>query len=78
MLKGNVRARRRYTPQPLDCPVTLFRAMDEDALDEFRGWLPYVTGELELILTPGNHYTMLHEPNASILAERLSASLSDG
>jgi amino acid adenylation domain-containing protein len=78
VLKANVRAKRRYRPQPLDCPVTLFRAMEEDALDEFRGWSPYVTGELELILTPGNHYTMLHEPNASVLAERLSNSLSDG
>lgn len=78
VLKANVRARRDYIPQPLDCPVTLFRAIDEDASDEFRGWSPYVIGELELILTPGNHYTMLREPNATVLAERLMASFRDG
>jgi thioesterase domain-containing protein len=37
-------------------------------------WHNFLTGNLNIIEVPGNHYTMLNEPNVSILAHEFNNS----
>jgi thioesterase domain-containing protein/acyl carrier protein len=64
---ANVRAARRYLPADFPTRITLFRAAERPARgEETAGW-----GGIEEIDVPGNHLTMMREPNVSVLAERL-------
>jgi amino acid adenylation domain-containing protein len=40
-------------------------------LDPTKGWGPLATEGVERFTIPGNHYSMLHEPNVQVLAEQL-------
>jgi len=77
--KANMRASRRYAPKPYPGRVSLFRAdarsvEDNEALAA--GWSDLAAGGVEVFEAPGNHYTMVIEPNVRTLAERLSACLN--
>ena len=85
----NMRARARYVPRPYPKRVTLFRS--EEALphdpadiryeayqDRTLGWERLSAEPVEIHLVPGNHFTILAEPNIQVLAERLSFSLQGG
>ncbi len=69
VFKANIRAARSYRPESLPTNITLFRATERSAL----GW----SQELEVYDVPGNHLTMLREPNVSVLAKRLGECLSN-
>jgi amino acid adenylation domain-containing protein len=63
VFKANFRAARSYQPKDLPANIALFRAAETSNL----GW-----ENLEVYETPGSHMTILHEPNVSVLAERLA------
>ncbi len=71
-----------YTPQNIVAvPVILFRARDEQTLwadipDAALGWGDIMGEALEQHVVPGDHNTMLLEPQVQTLAERLLACLA--
>jgi amino acid adenylation domain-containing protein len=39
--------------------------------DQLQGWDKLVTGDIDVRIVPGNHFSMLREPNVQVLAEQL-------
>nr|BAV57443.1 NRPS (C-A-PCP-TE) [Streptomyces sp. SANK 60404] len=56
-----------HTARPLDAPLTLLSAADEDNVLVER-WRELAGGDVEHIQVPGNHYTMLQHPRVETLA----------
>ena len=76
--RANSIARRNHVPSKYGGHVTLFRATPppgDRVHDPFMGWGNYVTGTLETHLVPGNHDTMVFDPNAQSLAHGLTRCL---
>jgi amino acid adenylation domain-containing protein len=74
----NRRADRDYVPQVYPGRMTLFRAMEqlpEWEHDPQLGWEDLATGGLVIHDVPGNHLTLIQEPNVRALAEQLNACL---
>jgi len=69
-----------YRPQPYAGTVTLFRAKERDGTiaDALTIWREVARGGLTIEQVRGGHNEMLVEPNVELLAERLSARLTDG
>jgi thioesterase domain-containing protein len=76
VFKSHQRAFRGYRFRPYGGPATLFRASvaPETGDPVAEGWRRLVPG-LEVVRVPGDHNTMVREPHAQTLAERLSAVL---
>ena len=68
-----------YEPQVYPGRLTLFRASDKP--EEFirrnpaRGWDKLAHGGVDIIAVPGSHQSMVKNPHAEILAERLRACI---
>ena len=77
-------AERRFQPVPWECPAVLFRATEaknegpddvpysllyED--DRTLGWDELCRGRLEVVDCPGGHTSLLQEPHAERISERL-------
>jgi amino acid adenylation domain-containing protein len=85
--QGNVSAAGRYirrTHPPVspsaDYPVTLFLAVDEgvrDDLGETLGWAQLYGSSVRVERVPGDHHTMMVPPQVGVLAQRLTALLSE-
>lgn len=78
VFKCNMRAIERYTPRPYDGLTTLLRAENqppENPTDPALGWHKLLTN-VEVRWIPGNHYTMVREPDVQILATQLRACLA--
>ena len=74
----NYQAAREYILQSYRGRVALFRASDGSALDredELLGWDRFAS-EVDLFLVPGDHVSMVNEPNVRVLAEELKHYLS--
>jgi acetoacetyl-CoA synthetase len=69
-----------YRPQPYAGAVTLFRAEYRDGgiSDALTIWREVARGGLAIEQVHGGHNEMLVDPNVGMLAERLSARLTDG
>jgi amino acid adenylation domain-containing protein len=75
-------AQQNYIPQTYSGKVTVFKAMEEyevmstfgDFEDQF-GWGNLVTGGLEIINIPGDHFGILQEPYVETLAKELKRCL---
>ena len=71
----NVRAIHAYAPaQTYSGDITLFYASDEIAKgreDMLPGWEKMTIGNVNVSVVPGDHYSMLKEKNAQVLATRL-------
>lgn len=70
---ANIRAARRYVPGYFPGVLTVFRARRQNATalsDPLLGWHG-LASEIDLIDVPGDHYSMLAEPNVQILASAL-------
>ncbi|MCW5254092.1 non-ribosomal peptide synthetase [Streptomyces sp. SHP 1-2] len=65
---ATTRAVLRHRARPLDAPLTLLTAADEDNVPVAR-WRALATGDIEHLPVPGNHYTMLQHPRVEVLAE---------
>src|SRR5262249_13370742 len=73
----NIRATRAYVPAPSPRRVVLYRARELAASVAYEpkySWRD-LTAEVEEHRLPGDHYTMLREPNVQVLADYLGASL---
>lgn len=74
-----------YEPQNIcSAPITLFRAKEENSEQQNSsifsqeptwGWNQFSDAEVEVQIVPGNHSSMITEPNVKILAEKLQKSL---
>ncbi|MEO1374975.1 MAG: amino acid adenylation domain-containing protein, partial [Cyanobacteria bacterium J06635_10] len=75
----------KYEPQnTYKTPITLFRAESMDSEQETSsplfqeptwGWNQFSTGEVEIHTVPGNHISMMSEPNVKVLAQTMQQSL---
>jgi amino acid adenylation domain-containing protein len=78
--KANVLADGSYVTPPIPCPATLFKASEQpktrrnEAIDR---WSALASAGLEVQLIPGNHFSMLREPNVEFLARSVRNSLTD-
>ena len=78
--RANVGVLRRYQPGAWPDGLTLFRAeerllLPENPEEEDLGWSRVVTGPVEIQAVPGNHLSLMAEPNVRELAERLRLCL---
>ena len=73
----NLAALKDYRTEPFNGRVTLFNASEKDTAlipDPQYGWVG-LAREIEVHEVPGNHDTMLTEPNVTALAQRLNECL---
>jgi amino acid adenylation domain-containing protein len=73
------RAAQLYTLRPYPDRITLFRAganRVQEQLGPDLGWGKWAGGGLDIYDVPGTHLTMLEEPNARVLAEKLTICLA--
>ena len=73
----NLTALNEYRTEPFNGRVTLFNAAEKDSAlipDPQYGWVG-LAREIEVHEVPGNHDTMLTEPNVTALAQRLNECL---
>jgi thioesterase domain-containing protein len=71
-------AARVYVPRPYSGRITLFQADEKslrDSLDPKCGRGALATGRFEIQHVPGDHNSMFAEPQAAILAQRLTTCL---
>ncbi|HSF40852.1 MAG TPA: amino acid adenylation domain-containing protein [Thermoanaerobaculia bacterium] len=78
--RANVQSLRRYRPGPYPDPFLLLRAeeplfLTEAPGEEDLGWNRITGGPIEIRTVPGNHLTLLAEPNVRTLASRLRICL---
>ena len=73
VFQANVRADSRYRPQKYPGRVTLFRTADQDSI---WGWGDIAANGVELHQIPGHHMNVLRSPQVQVLAEKLSACLT--
>jgi len=76
----NYLAAQRYAPRPCNGSVTLFRCTErspEDHPDYLMGWEKLAMGGVRVVETPGEHGSMIAEPNVRVLAQKLGACLTD-
>jgi thioesterase domain-containing protein/acyl carrier protein len=80
LVESHYQILRDYVPQRYPGAVTLFRAKSRPLLrlhGKDLGWRDLAEGGLKIISVPGNHETMLREPNVQLLAKSLLALLKD-
>ena len=79
-IEGHLQALHSYRPRPLACPVALFLAQDRPdgkTADTAALWRPLAGGGLSVETVPGDHFSLLREPAAETLAERLREALAN-
>jgi aspartate racemase len=81
MREVNDEAERIYTPQVYPGEVILFKAANPvdahtSSVAPDGGWGKLVTGGMEIYDVPGDHLSILQEPNVKVLAERLKICLA--
>jgi thioesterase domain-containing protein len=79
LLKSDFQAARNYELHRYPGRVTLFKANEELAgtsPDPTLGWSAWVNAGVEVYVVPGNHANLVYEPHVEVLAEKLSACIS--
>jgi thioesterase domain-containing protein len=78
VFQGNALAIRKYTPRPARVRMLLLRAGGRTPSrpgDPTEGWGRLTTAGIEVSLVPGDHYSIMREPNVRALAEELRPRL---
>ena len=79
VFKCHLLALRRYEPRRYGGSIVLFQASEslptDPASTKVSDWEPLADGGLNVQAIPGNHYTLMREPNIKILAEQLQSHL---
>jgi thioesterase domain-containing protein len=76
--KANLFAFRSYVVPPVPCPATLFKASEQpegrrsEIIDR---WKALTSAGIEVQLIPGDHFSMLREPNVELLADSVKKTL---
>jgi thioesterase domain-containing protein len=84
LYQANVRAAAAYAPaSPIAPPIHVIAAADRDAAlgaavvtDADLGWAAWSQADVDTVLVPGTHITMLRAPHVASLAAAICASLS--
>ncbi|MFY0566439.1 amino acid adenylation domain-containing protein [Archangium lansingense] len=79
VFQRHLQAQMSYTARPYEGSAVLFKASTQPegvAPDGRLGWSAFITGTLDVQEVPGTHHTMLNEPHAASLAERLTQVLN--
>ena len=79
LLKSDLRATQDYALRLYPGRVTLFKASEAlagTAPDPTLGWSEWASAGVEVHLVPGNHANLVYEPHVEVLAEKLSACIS--
>lgn len=78
VVKANISMMLSYRAKPYSGPLSLLLADTPNSMrinlnqsDPTWGWSEFTSENLTPIQVPGNHFTMLTEPNVSMLAEKL-------
>ncbi|MBI3418287.1 MAG: amino acid adenylation domain-containing protein [Verrucomicrobia bacterium] len=77
--EANFLAAENYEPQPFDVKVTVFRGIDKMiklGIDPRIAWRHLARGGVELHEVPGDHLTLLEEPNVQVLVKKLRTCLA--
>ncbi len=78
LTRCNFEAMAGYQPQPYPGTLTFYRARDRKPTDPQQPespWIELAGGGTEVHIVPGDHITMHHPPNLSVLAERIRQAL---
>lgn len=80
IVQANIRAVDAYQPQPIACPLVVYRAASsywdsQATLDDALGWRRVAAGGVDLVDVPGDHLGMLANGNVTVMARDLSARL---
>lgn len=71
---SNLQAMDSYIPGTYAGPITLFKASKQfDNVVNDLGWQTLTTGNLTIQTIPGDHYTIMREPNIKELAKKLNS-----
>lgn len=76
--RSNLEALQAYRPPRLAVDALLLLASDrrfEPGAPDDGGWGEVIAGRLEIEQLPGDHYSLVREPNVAALAERLGSAL---
>jgi amino acid adenylation domain-containing protein len=80
LIATHLRALAAYKARPYPGPVTLLRARARDLLassvERDYGWGKIAAGGADVRVIPGNHHTILQEPNVRVLARELRRALA--
>jgi amino acid adenylation domain-containing protein len=70
--EANVQAMNQYAPGQYQGNIKLFFAdrADDGGAYANGGWTKLISGELSVATVPGDHYSILRQPNVQILAEK--------
>jgi acyl transferase domain-containing protein/thioesterase domain-containing protein/acyl carrier protein len=70
----------RYRPRPYPGRIVLFRANDDvlSRNDYALGWSSVAEKDVETYDVPGDHLTLLREPNVRVLAKKVTICLAQG
>jgi thioesterase domain-containing protein len=74
-----VSAWNRYESTSYDGRVVLLNAVDrppEYGRDHTLGWNRFVTGDIDVLVVPGDHYSIMHPPDVQTLVERIDPYLA--
>ena len=78
LCKSDFRASRNYLLHRYPGRVTLFKASEDlsgNRLDATLGWSDWADGGVDVQSVPGNHATMVYQPNVEMLAQKLGACI---
>jgi amino acid adenylation domain-containing protein len=78
LCKSDFRASRNYVLHRYPGRVTLFKAsedLSEASSDPTLGWRDWADGGVDVQVVPGNHASMVYQPNVAILAQKLTACI---
>jgi amino acid adenylation domain-containing protein len=76
--EANIQAIEHYSPQPCPGKITQFLCSDgpqRSYEDRRLAWSSLAPNGLEIHVVPGNHLTMVEEPNVRVLARQLQSCL---
>lgn len=68
-----------YRPQPFDGRMTVLRSSREPRgflLDPDFGWKAVARGGVDLIVIPGNHFSVFQEPGVSLIAAQVESAVA--
>jgi thioesterase domain-containing protein len=68
----------KYRPVGSSLRVVQLRTLESQtaAADVMLGWSPWLNGDVESTLLPGEHFNIFQEPFVAVMAERLQAALA--
>jgi thioesterase domain-containing protein len=80
VFQANLTAVSNYSPGMIRCRIALMKARESisDGPQELAmEWNELTENGVETLEVPGDHFTMIHEPNVRFMAERLKSCIDE-